>query len=392
MDNKLQQVLDSITLERVVEINRALIQIRSQNPQDEEQAVSEYIAGVLREAGAQVELQEVLPGRPNVVGTLAGARPGPRFVFNSHHDTVPAGDNWTSDPFGGEVQGGKMYGRGACDAKGPIASMLAACEALARTPGGYGGEVVFTATADEEFCSRGARKLVEDFTADFAIVGEPTGCRVGAAHRGSFRTVVVVEGVAGHSSRPDEAVNAIFKAVPVLQALEAYGASLRGREHPLAGQATCTVTIIRGGEKDNVIPDRCELTVDRRMIPGETDESVLAEIEAAIAQARADNPGLRVRVDRLVPTTGGPSETPSDDPLVVTAQRLAQQVRGRDEGLTGLSGACDMVHFRQIGARAIVLGPGEMSQAHVADEFVEVDQLRDAARIYAALALSMLDA
>ncbi len=382
-------VLRRIEGGRAAQILSDLIQRKSQNPTDVEENVARYVVGFCAELGLETELQEVLPGRPNAHAWLQGD-PGPTLVFNTHMDTVPAGPGWSMDPFKGEIRDGKVFGRGAVDAKGPLASFLTAIEALKSSDVRLKGRLLLTAAADEEFASRGSRLAVKGLDCRYAVVGEPTGCKLGIAHRGSLRPVAVVDGVAAHSSRPDQGVNAIFRATGALQDIERYGLSLSSKHHPLCGSPTCTVTLISGGIKDNMIPDHCEFTVDRRMIPGESEEAAIKEIEAVLAEAAEKDPQLRLRIERLLPTTGGPSETPIDDPMVQAALRVATSALGRQPETYGMSGACDMTHYRSIGASAIVIGPGDEGMCHKTDEYVEVQQLVDAARIYAAVAIELL--
>jgi acetylornithine deacetylase/succinyl-diaminopimelate desuccinylase family protein len=374
---------------RCARILSELVRARSQNPVDGEAEVAAYVARFLTGLGLEVETPDVFPGRPNVVGRLRGAGGGPMLAFNTHMDTVPEGNGWTREPFGGEVVDGALYGRGSVDAKGPLAAFLAAIEAIVASGTRLRGDLVMTAVADEETCSTGARRLCPALGADLAIVGEPTKLRVGIAHRGSLRPIIAVTGRTAHSSRPDEGVNAVYRAVPVLRALEAYGSSLGSRPaHPLCGTPTAAVTLISGGVKENVIPGRCEITLDRRMVPGETEGSALGEVEDVLARVRGENPGLEVAIERTIPTTGPPSELDRDHPLVGVALEAASRALGEPGRVHGLSGACDMTHFRAAGVPCVVMGPGDESQAHQPDEHMDVEQLRRGAHVYALAAIA----
>ncbi len=213
------------------------------------------------------ELREVLPGRPNVVATVPGR--DPRMVLlESHLDTVETG-GMAIDPFAGTVRDGRLYGRGACDAKGPLAAfMLALAELAAGDPPPYG--VVLAGVVDEEHAYRGVLGLLADL-ADAsvvgAIVGEPTGLVPATAHKGCVRYTVRTLGKAGHSSRPDEAVNAVTLMARVIDHIA--GTAPDVASHPLLGPATRCVTRIRGGEGPNTIPGHCEIEIDRRTLPGE---------------------------------------------------------------------------------------------------------------------------
>jgi acetylornithine deacetylase/succinyl-diaminopimelate desuccinylase family protein len=365
-----------------------LVRTRSQNPPDGEGAVATYVAGFLRELGLEVEMPEVLPGRPNVVGRLRGGG-GPVLAFNTHMDTVPEGNGWSRKPFGGEILNGQLYGRGSVDAKGPLAAFLAAIEALVRSGTRLHGDILMTAVADEESCSTGARHLVPGILADLAVVGEPTRLRVGIAHRGSLRPVIVVMGRTAHSSRPREGVNAVYEAVPVIEALRVYAESLEQRPpHPLCGPPSAAITLLSAGVKENVIPGRCEITLDRRMIPGESEDAALAEVRAVLGQVRAAHPGLQAEIERTIPTTGSPSEIDPTHPLVAMALEAASMALGRPSEVHGMTGACDMTHFRAAGIPCVVVGPGDESQAHQPDEHMDVAELNRGALAYALTAIA----
>ncbi len=383
-------ILSNISESEVSSLLSDLVQIDSTNPDVPEKEIARYVAEHLKESGCEVELQEVLPDRPNVIGRLRGAEGTPSFAFNTHIDVVPAGEGWSEKPFGGEIRDGRVYGRGSTDAKGSLACQLYAIRAVSRSGVRLKGDIVMTAVADEEFCSRGARKLVENFSADYALVGEPSSSRVVVAHRGSFRPVVVTEGVLAHSSRPDLGVNAIFAMAPVLQELEKYGESLTERKHRLCGHPTCTVTLAKGGIKDNVIPDACEVVVDRRLVPGESEEEAEREIQEVLNRVMKSNPNIKAKIDRHIPTTGGPAEIPLDHPLVNAARQAVKEVLGEDFEPTGKTGATDMNHFVRAGIPTLIIGPGDAGISHQVDEFVETQQLFFTSQVYSRLLVSLV--
>src|SRR5262245_34578886 len=378
-----------LTVERSGAILRDLVRARSQNPVDGEGAVAAHVTRFLCDLGLAVETPEVFPGRPNVVARLRGSGGGPTLAFNTHMDTVPEGDGWTRDPFGGELADGQLYGRGSVDAKGPLAAFLAAIEGLLRAGVHLEGDLLMTAVADEEACSTGARQLVPGLQADLAIVGEPTRLQVGIAHRGSLRPVIAVTGRTAHSSRPSEGVNAVYRAVPAIQALAIYGERLAERPaHPLCGTPSAAVTLLSAGVRENVIPDRCEIVLDRRMVPGETEDVALKEVLAILNRVRAEHPGLQVEIARTLPTTGPASEIEASHPLVGIALGAAEAALGRPSRVHGMSGACDMTHFRAAGIPCVVLGPGHESQAHQPDEHMDLVQLTQGAHAYALAAIA----
>ncbi|WP_080834304.1 M20 family metallopeptidase [Cohnella massiliensis] len=371
--------------ERTLELLGDLIRFKSVNPTGSEGETAAYIAKAMKAAGCEVELQEVEPGRPNVLARLKGTGGGRTVILNTHMDVVPAGEGWSSDPFEMIVKDGRAYGRGVMDAKGPLAAMMAAIEAIAASGEKPAGDIVLAAVIDEEAASIGARRLPDHLQGDLAVIGEATNGNLAIAHRGSVRPVLAAEGVSAHSSTPHLGVNAVMLMARALVALDDFGErTLSSRIHPLTGPSTLSVTVMRGGIKESMIPDRCEALIDRRLIPGENEAEALREIEAVVSGL----PGMngRVRIDRLVPTTGEASETPPDHPLVALAARSIESVYGRAPELVGLTANCDMTHFVARGIPSVIYGPGDFSVAHKADEWVELAELEKAARVYASIA------
>jgi len=367
-----------------------LIRLPSQNPGDGETRVALYVAARCRELGLEVETPDAAPGRPNVVAWLRGRERRPVVALNTHLDTVPISDGWTVDPFGGEIRDGRVWGIGAGDAKGQIVAMLGAIEGLVRAGTPIRGDLVFTAVADEELGSLGARAVVQGLSVDYAVIGEPTRLRVGIAHRGSLRPRILVRGRSAHSSTPRLGVNAIFKMRKVLAALEAYCEGLDARAHPLIGPPSGAVTLITGGHKESAVPDRCEIVLDRRMVPGERQDRVVADIEALLSQLRAEDPELQVAIEGYLPTSGPPSETPRDARLVGLAVEAAGEVTGAPGEVYGAGFGCDMTHFRGLGAEAVILGPGDIDRAHKADEYIELAELEAGRQVYLTLLRRLL--
>ncbi len=372
---------------RTASILTDLVRSRSQNPQDGESAVAAYMGSFLERLGLEVSMQEVFAGRSNVIGRLLGTGGGKVLVFNTHMDTVPQGTGWTYEPFGGEVVDRQVYGRGSADAKGSLAAFLAAVEAIVRSRTRLRGDLIVTAVVDEETGSAGARKLVPTLDADLALVGEPTSMQVAIAHRGSLRPVIAVNGRTAHSSRPEQGINSIYQSIPVLEAFMTYAERIQDRRHSLCGSPSAAVTIMSAGVAENVIPGRCELTLDRRMIPGEVEADVVDEIEAVLAEVHRRRPDVEVEIDRFLATTGSASELDADHPLVAVALDSSTAATGRQAAVVGMSGACDMTHFRAQGVPCVVLGPGDGAQAHQPDEHIDVRELSQGAFAYALIAL-----
>lgn len=367
-----------------------LVGFDTSNPPGFEAQAAAFLADRLREACFQVTVDEFEPGRSNVIARLANGD-GPVLAFNTHIDVVPAGEDWSSKPFDLTECDGKLYGRGSCDAKGPLVAMLEAMRMLAARRDTWRGEVVGVFVADEEVGSKGARHFAASRPKiDYAVIGEPTGNATIIAHKGSMRPIVRVHGVSAHSSTPDLGENAIYNAARFLGLVEEYHRDVVSkRAHPLVGSASMTVTRCNGGIADNVIPDHCDLMLDRRMIPGEGEEQVMQEVGELIARAK-EKFGFSAECIRYQATTGGASETPADADIVQASVAASRRLGATASQPSGFSGGCDLVHFRAVGALGVVLGPGSLAVAHKPDEFVPAEEFVAASLIYRDIALSML--
>lgn len=354
----------------------ALIACKSPTPPGDVSPVVDFIVPRLRRAGARVDLPEPEPGRPNVIATWDFG-PGPTLCFNTHTDVNdPAGQAWSTPPFQGVLDGAgrRVYGRGACDAKGSLAAMLAAVEALAADATGLSGRLVLTAVMGEEAGGVGTLHLVRSgFRADAAVVGEPTNLKVLSAHKGTFMRKVAIRGRSAHSGQADLGRNAIHDAAALVARWEALDARLRDRPHPRVGRASAQATLITGGTRQNTIPESATLVLDRRLVPGETHELARAELAAILVELSESRPGFSLAgVEELVATL--PSETPADTPIVelALAARNARLAPPQQEP-GGFPGGCDMGKLRLLaGIPTVILGPGSLDEAHVPDQFVEV--------------------
>ena len=340
-----------------------------------EAQIAESVAAWLAQAGLKVEIETVLPGRPNVLGRVAGRDRSRIFLLESHMDTVDVA-GMTIDPYAGEIRGGRLYGRGACDAKGPLAAMMLAVADLAR------GErppvdVMLAAVMDEEYRYRGVSALLrrgEPFVA--AIVGEPTELDLVIAHKGCVRFPVTTHGRACHSSMPWDGDNAIMRMADLLQFIRReVEPEAAAKIHPRVGPATLCVSLITGGSTLNTVPSACTIQVDRRTIPGEEPLEVWSE--------------YRERFQALAPgfvTVGEPSvvdyamDTDPGEPMV---ERLAEAVReaGLPGAVRGVNYGTDASKLARAGIPSLVFGPGSIRQAHGDEEYIELGQVEAAVSI-----------
>ncbi len=375
---------------RLAHILERLVAIDTQNPPGREEEAAVLLASELDDIGFATELRPVAEGRANVVARIDNGA-GPCFAFNSHMDTVPVGSGWSSDPLRLTERDGRLVARGACDAKGSITAMVEAGRLLACQRDLWRGTLVLMFVADEEIDGGGSRALAKQQpTANLLVVGEPTNNAVCAAHKGCLRPLIRAKGKAAHSGRPELGVNAILAAGPLMSLFDARDRELRAQSHPLVGHASLTVTRIAGGTADNVVPDNCEIVLDRRLLPGETLDAALDDLHALLTRAKRDH-GVEAEL-AAIRAMAGPAETAVDDPLVRNAVAVS-----RAHGVTfpqpsGLTGGCDLVHFHNAGTVGIVLGPGSLDVAHQPDEYVPKDDLAQAALIYHDLAVAMMQA
>ena len=365
-----------------------LVAIDTQNPPGRETEAAVLLASELEAIGFATEIRALADGRANVIGRIDNGE-GPCFAFNSHMDTVPVGGGWTSEPFRLTERDGRLFARGACDAKGSIVAMVEAGRVLASKRSSWRGTLVLMFVADEETNGGGSRALAKQQPRpDLIVVGEPTNNAVYAAHKGCLRPLIRAKGKAAHSGRPELGVNAILAASHLVSLFDARDRELRAQSHPLVGHASLSVTRIAGGIADNVVPENCELVLDRRLLPGETLDAALDELHAMLTRAKREY-GVEAEI-AAIRTNAGATETPVDDPLVREAVAIS-----RAHGVTfpqpgGLTGGCDLVHFHDVGAVGIVLGPGSLDVAHQPDEYVPKDDLARAALIYRDIAVAMM--
>ncbi len=338
--------------------------------------IKDYLVKAFGDMGLEVELQHVEGDRYNVIGK---AGDGPvKLMLCTHTDVIPALDGalWRTPPFEATVEGGRIYGRGTTDAKG---SLAAAMEAMGRAAKAKkaGGAVALAAVVEEETGrSAGARKLMEAYRPEAGIILEPTGLRVATTHKGALRPVITVHGKAAHSSMPG--VNAISMACELLRGLELYRGEVMKVTDPLLGHASLEVTMIHGGERINVIPDRCLIYVDRRLMPVETVGGAYDELTRAVEKIGAEA-GARVDVKLLC---SYPSTSVDESEPVVALIKNVLAKRGLPSGPVGFPAGCDMWTFIKNKVPAAVLGPGHIGQAHGVDEYIEREQLKLAADLY----------
>ncbi len=344
-----------------------------------------------RELG--VQLEEILPGRPNLLVSIEGERPGRHLLFCGHTDTVPLNSGDPGVGLSGEIREGRLHGRGSVDMKGALAAMATALVALARhLPA---GRVTFAAVIDEEMESLGAEQLVDtSFRADGAVVGEPTSNRIALGHKGLEWLEIHFQGRSAHGGTPEKGVNAVSAAGMFLALVEnELKPRLLARRHPILGPPTLNFGTIRGGDQPSTVAATCLLTLDRRTVPGENFQTIVAELTDLLGRVERGFPGLHTVVRRVQGGMGSLLHvalvTPPETPLAMAAQAARRQVCGEIGELTTFPAWTDGALLSgYAGIPTIILGPGELALAHSPRESVPVSEITEAARIYAHLALA----
>jgi acetylornithine deacetylase/succinyl-diaminopimelate desuccinylase-like protein len=369
-----------------------MIALRSENPFHEEpragyreKEMGEYLSERLSGLGAEVSARDVRPGRPNVFGCLRGGE-GKALMLAGHMDTA------RTDGYPGaydvRVSHGRIYGRGSCDMKAALAAYLEVLRLLQRAKPALKGSLYVTGIMDEEFQMLGSQDIgANGPRADQGIIGEPTLLEVCPANKGRVSTFIRTRGKAAHSSVPETGENAIIRMANVIRAFSGYNDQLLSREpHPLCGNGRFNPGVIRGGVQVNMVPNLCELEVDRRTLPGETKESVYAEFREILEPLKKTDPGFAYEITEpswLIP----PNDIDPGEPVVQSLLKACAAATGQATEVTAFPAGSDAPHM---GFPTVICGPGSISQAHTTDEFVEVEQLVQAARIYLWTVLDLL--
>ncbi|NLE57027.1 MAG: M20 family metallopeptidase [Planctomycetes bacterium] len=357
-----------------------------------ESPLAEFLATYAERLGFVVTRLPVDGFSFNVMVSYRIRADAPWLLFESHLDTVSA-DNMIIDPFSGRISEGRVFGRGACDTKSSGAAMLTALTAY-RAGVHQPNNVAVLYTADEEIGKTGIRAFVNqslhtlDFRPAGAIVGEPTGLRPVVAHNGIVRWCIRTKGVAAHSSDPRKGRSAITMMVNVIQAMESQYIPRLSASHPLTGSARCSINVIRGGTQVNMIPDACRIEIDRRVVPGENPQDVLPAVERLLDRLRQENPDLQVQQDP--PFIDPPLDTRGNEAFIAFVQSALSAMSMPHEAGGGAYGT-DASSFGEALIPAVVLGPGNIEQAHAENEWITLDQLQSAVDVYLRLMCQPLE-
>jgi len=353
-----------------IELTQELVRINSENPPGNEREIAKYIKDFLEDLNISTELIEFEKNRFDVVASIGS---GKGIMFNGHMDTVPIGGNWSLDPFGGRISNGKVYGRGASDMKGGIASILAAVGNISKQ--NFKRKLLLTFVADEEVALRGSEYLIKNRKEIFkdikyGLVAESNGLNLTIAQKGIVDLKVKFKGKAAHASRPESGDNAIYKAADFIQELRKLIKKLNKRKVPLLGKGTISVGTINGGTKVNIVPEFCNLEIDRRIVPGETIDSAIKQIRFILKKLDL-NADIEIRASRM------PMRIDSNLELINIIKSITKVKSIGESGYTESE-----MYYKDAKIPCITFGPGIPSQAHVANEYIPIKNLQKATKIY----------
>ena len=398
---RLEAVWRRIDRGELIRFARDLVRIpsvfRPEDPDGNEARVARYVADYLDGEGFEVRTEEVSPGRPNVWAIWRGDRPGKTLLFEGHTDVVTEGraEEWRHLPFGAELVGSRIYGRGSCDTKGNLAAAVMAVKAIKDSGIPFAGRLLLCHPVDEEGMMSGIKHFIRGGHAegvDGAVICEPEENQVCVAQKGAMRVEVTVRGRMAHGAMPSSGVNPVTRAarfVVAVEALEKEEISRYG-EDPLLGYPSITPTVLLGPERGepqiNVIPSSAYVALDIRTVPDQSHEKIVARLEGCLADLEAEDPDFEA--DLEVIEERPPTETGVDDPLARAVAAAYTQLTGEQPRYNGVPGATDGTFLHAwSGVSIVTTGAGDRTIPHHKDEWVDVDELLTTCQLYAATAV-----
>ena len=400
----LEQVVHHVNRGKLIDFTRTLVQIKSVYDPDvpgaNEEKVASYVAQTLQKMGLKVYVEEVAPGRPNVIAILEGVGPGKTLLMEAHTDVVTAGDpdEWTVDPFGAEVRDGRIYGRGSCDTKGNLAAAVMAVKAIQDAGIAFKGRIMLCIPVDEEGSMLGIKSFIKRGWADnvdAAIICEPEENHLCITQKGALRISVRVLGKMAHGAMPLAGINPNWGMAAVIMELEKVQQAEVNRlgENAFLGYPSITPTILRAPRKGeaqiNVIPKESYTTLDIRTVPDQEHSVLIRQIQEVLDKITAERPDFKgvMEVMEKRPWTA----TDRKEPIVTAMDRAYRVITGKEPTYNGVPGATDgtFLHaWKNI--PIITTGAGDRLIPHQADEYVDINQLPEASQLFALAALYYL--
>ncbi len=372
----------------IIGILKDLISADTSNPPGNEWRAAKIVRNFFRKNGIPYKIFEKEKGRTNIIGYVGKGKP--RIVIACHLDTVPPGDGWKTNPFKAEMKGDRIYGRGAVDNKGPLASVLISGKILKRFEKKLKGQVVLACVADEERGSKyGMRYLLEEgkIKGEYGIVPDIAHRmrKIDIAEKGLLHLKITSFGKQAHGSAPERGINAVWNMIEFLNLLRKY--RMRFRKHTLFSGPTFNLGLIRGGTAANIVPGECEVLLDFRYLPSQSSKDILRDIREMFSKVREKNRKARFKLE--IVDDQKPVEIEKDNILIQTIKKHAKHVIGKEPEISGLSGTTLVKPLVEKGIFAVGYSPGE-DVAHKANEYVSIRELLNFSKILCYVCLDML--
>jgi succinyl-diaminopimelate desuccinylase len=397
-------VINAIKTDELIKFTQDIIRINSvYNPDKEganESAVVTFISDFLKKEGFEVHVEEVVPGRPNIIAFLRGSQPGKTILFEGHTDVVTAGDpsKWKYDPFGAEIVGDRIYGRGACDTKGNVAAAIFAARAVKDSGEPFKGDILLCIPCDEEGMMIGIKDFIEKGWAknvDAAVICEPEENHICIFQKGAMRAIVRVLGKQCHGAMPLTGINPNWKLAKIICELEKLEQSEKERLgcHEYLKWPSITPTVImspaEGEAQINVVPGEAYMTLDIRTVPGQDHETLKRQILDIYDKLAKDDPDFNATLEIIEERPW--TETPKDAIITQCVYRAVKEVTKEEPVWQGVPGATDGTFLHLEGIPTIVIGAGDTYIAHHVDEYVDIPELIETTKIYALTSMYFLN-
>lgn len=389
--------------ERAVSLTQQLVRIpsvyRPEEPDANEEKVAHFVANYLRKIGIEVHMEEVAPGRPNVIGVIDSGKPGKILLFEGHTDVVTEGDrsSWKYDPFGAEIIEGKMYGRGTNDTKGNLACMITAAQSILEDKKSFTGKIILCIPVDEESMMLGIKHFINQGWAndvDGAIICEPEENQICVAQRGALRIKITVVGKMAHGAISWSGINPNWRMAKIITSLEQLEQEEQTRhgKHPYLKWPSITPTIlqapVKGDAQINVIPERCMTTLDIRTVPNQDHQDLIKKVEQIFTDLKEQDEDFNVEYEIIEDRPA--TETEQDDPVVNAVYNAAKDVLKQEPKYNGVPGATDGTFLHVHGVPIVTIGAGDRDIPHQINEYVKIDELGTTTEIYRKAALNFL--
>lgn len=381
----LKELVSAVQEAELVEYCREMVRIKSVNPPGDEMAMAEYVANVLKPIGLEVKLLKHSSSRASVLAILRGSGQVPALLYSAHLDTVPLGaEQWIHEPFAAETLDGKIWGRGSADMKGGLAALLVMAKIMANSGLSIKGDLIFAITAGEEIDSLGAKSVASYpglGPVQAIIVPEPSYNDIYIAEKGALWLEISTYGKTAHGSMPALGKNAVMMMVELIKGLEKI--SIPFESHAMLGGFSMSINTISGGIKTNVVPDRCVVSIDMRTVPGQDHHDIMARFQGLIKDLGKHDPDFKAAIE--ISNDRPPIETSPEEPVVKMMVDIVADITGElpiPKGVNYYTDAATLTPAFK--APMIICGPGHPGLAHQPNEYVEIEKLVQAAKIYTA--------